>query len=612
MKKKTCLIMVIILSISCTTFAAAFPDIQDDNWNWAKSSIEEMNSTGIITGFPDGTFRPSEGVTKLQALILIARILGVNQEENAQYVSLAEEAYQDVLLPYAIYNKREVAYLLYKGILHPNELINYITPSNANAALQRYEAAILLTKALGMERQVQSKLMTVLPYHDVQSIPAHAKPYVECVKDQNIMGGMSENEFGPLVNVTRAQMAVMLHRVMKKNELTDYISSGIVTEVDESNSTITVKNVIDVQKVYSVNENVILRLDGAPADLSDFTPKMQVKVTLKSEKLYMVEGVSPEIDETVEGVITYLRRSSRTRKIKIRVTEEDTTTTQEYNLDDDVEVVYEGEAASLSDISTYDYATLEIKNGLVKKITAEKRNKKVEGVVQAIILEPTLVIQIKVDHDKVEEYEVLSDVTVEKNNRDSDLRSIRVGDKVELNLEYNKVEEIEAESVRGSTEGIIEEILISKTPFIKIKKQDKITQYSVAREVEITIDGNKTKDDIPYELYDLRLGYPVELTIDSDIVIEIEAKTLGQAQQMTGSVELVNESYGFLNIVVVDAMTGETISHQIFVKDGAKIVDSNSSRILDLDDIEVGDIVTVIGSTNTGVFEAKTIVVISE
>ena len=611
-KRVVSIVIVCILLMMYIPAASAFPDIRHDNWGWARESIEEMATKGIITGFPDGTFKPAEPVTRLQAFILMARLLGVNDEHNQEYVALAEEAYRSALFPYSISNKREVAYLLYKDIITSEELIAYIAPAKANSPLKRYEAAVLLTKAMGKEKEVMNKSFTILSFDDVGQIPMDARPYVECVQKNRIMGGMTEKEFGPNVNVTRAQMAVMLHRVMKFNEAHRHTVMGTITSVDTNNNKVTIKNVVDALRTYEIDKDTILRIDGAPALLKDYTPNTEVYLTFQEDKLYMIEGIAPEIDKTVEGVVTFIRRTGSDRLIRIRVTDENGgTETQEYHVDSAVEVIYDGKEETLGKVSTADYVVMDIKNDKIIRIVGEKRIRTVKGIVQGIMLGQTLRLQVETEDGNNEEYTVVSDVEVIKNNRRTDLRSIRQGDKVEVTLEYNEVIKIEATSVRRTAEGTIEEMVISATPSIKIRHQGEIRHYEMVRHVEISINGNTTKDDKSFEIYDLRLGYPVTLTIDSDIVVRIEAKTAGNTQQMTGSVELVNESYAFLNIAVTDAITGDTARHQVFVKPRASIVNSNTSRNITLSDINRGDIVTVIGTMDSGVFEATAIVVIN-
>jgi len=53
-----------------------FPDVAPAYW--AFQEIEALAASGITTGFPDGTFRPTEPVTRAQMATFLARALGLH------------------------------------------------------------------------------------------------------------------------------------------------------------------------------------------------------------------------------------------------------------------------------------------------------------------------------------------------------------------------------------------------------------------------------------------------------------------------------------------------------------------------------------------------------
>ena len=55
----------------------AFSDVVSNHW--AKGAIENMVAEGIISGYTDGTFRPSRDISKIESLILLSKIAGVNK-----------------------------------------------------------------------------------------------------------------------------------------------------------------------------------------------------------------------------------------------------------------------------------------------------------------------------------------------------------------------------------------------------------------------------------------------------------------------------------------------------------------------------------------------------
>lgn len=52
--------------------------------SWAQEGIQAMASHGIINGFPDGTFRPAEGLTRAQAAMLVVNMLDMQPTYEAE------------------------------------------------------------------------------------------------------------------------------------------------------------------------------------------------------------------------------------------------------------------------------------------------------------------------------------------------------------------------------------------------------------------------------------------------------------------------------------------------------------------------------------------------
>src|SRR5579883_1531975 len=53
--------------------AASFSDVS--NKYWGSKAIAAVSSAGLVSGFPDGTFHPEERITRAQALVILAKTL---------------------------------------------------------------------------------------------------------------------------------------------------------------------------------------------------------------------------------------------------------------------------------------------------------------------------------------------------------------------------------------------------------------------------------------------------------------------------------------------------------------------------------------------------------
>ena len=65
---------------------ALFPDLRTDYWY--SESIQYIFDRGIITGFPDGTYRPNSTITRAEAMTMIGRALGLKTDATKHYFCL--------------------------------------------------------------------------------------------------------------------------------------------------------------------------------------------------------------------------------------------------------------------------------------------------------------------------------------------------------------------------------------------------------------------------------------------------------------------------------------------------------------------------------------------
>ena len=75
MKKQFAAIFAATAVLGVTTAFAATPfsDVTPDSW--AYQAVSQLVSTGIITGYPDGTFRGQNGITRFQVAQMVAKAL---------------------------------------------------------------------------------------------------------------------------------------------------------------------------------------------------------------------------------------------------------------------------------------------------------------------------------------------------------------------------------------------------------------------------------------------------------------------------------------------------------------------------------------------------------
>ncbi len=608
MKKFKFLSVVLAIAIVLTmpTFAGAksFSDVNSSTHSWAIEAIENMADLGIITGYSDGTFKPDNTVTKLEALLLTARILGVNSPENEAFLEAAKTMYGEKVDKFELtFGSDEVCYLLMKNIIKEDELGDYIDKTNANSGMKRYEIAVLLTKALDAESEVSKNLITTLEFDDADDIPAYAKKYVEYVTKNGMMNGVGDNKFSPATDVTRAQAALLMNKLREATLYTYY--SGQVADIDYASKVIKVKNETDSYR-YIINTGVTLRFEGADITLNDIVTGYNAVLTVKDGSLYAIDFITPLVDKEVTGVVSS-KTAGNKASISIYVVEEDDVTIgtdvkETYPLSSDVAISYEDEGATLNDIPVGAFVHLSIKKGEAATIRGYAKTKNVSGRVIDVTITPLCMISVELTDGTQKTYILDSNVEVSKNGAKSTATAIVSGDTVALTLTYDRVTKIVSTSKKQSKAGVIQEVIISASPKITVKTDDGTMTYPISNACEIVMPGKSTPT-----FYDLRVGVAVSMTMEGETVVKLETDVSEGVTQISGTVSSVNTSYSVIQVTYTDKTSGITVTEPVFVKSKATIIDILTGSSIKLSAVKEGAVITAFGMRNSGVFEATTI-----
>jgi PKD repeat protein len=108
---------------------ATFPDVGTDHW--AYRYIEYLNAVGVAMGYPDGSYNPSEPVTRDQMAVYVARTIAVPLGEVGlmTYAAPLEPSFSDVLQDHWAY--RYIEYVRERGVVqgypdggyHPKDVV---------------------------------------------------------------------------------------------------------------------------------------------------------------------------------------------------------------------------------------------------------------------------------------------------------------------------------------------------------------------------------------------------------------------------------------------------------------------------------------------------------
>jgi len=87
------LCLSILFILATPPAIAASPTFTDISGHWAEEIIEQFSDAGIIVGFPDGSFRPDQRVTRAELAAIITRAFDLSGGFPVEYTDVNPEAW---------------------------------------------------------------------------------------------------------------------------------------------------------------------------------------------------------------------------------------------------------------------------------------------------------------------------------------------------------------------------------------------------------------------------------------------------------------------------------------------------------------------------------------
>jgi hypothetical protein len=165
--------------------------------HWAEAVIQKWLDMEYITGYPDGTFRPEEFITRAEFVKIVNNTFGFKETAEITFTDVKEEKwyYEEIQKAYKegdIVGVSETEFA-------PED---YIT---------REQAAIIMTRLLELEGNEKGADV----FSDSNKISSWAKEYVGAAAEHNLIKGYEDNTFRPQNNIKRAEALVLLDRILK-------------------------------------------------------------------------------------------------------------------------------------------------------------------------------------------------------------------------------------------------------------------------------------------------------------------------------------------------------------------------------------------------------------
>ena len=183
-----------------------FTDVAD---HWAKDAINDMGSRMIVTGVGNNNFAPDKNMTRAEFAAIIVRALGL--EPGTGTSGFGDVASTDW---YSGYIKTAASYGIIKGYDNGN--------FGPNDTITREQAMTLIARAMRITGLTTDSpdVSKILPsYSDGSSVSAYAEESIAACIDTGIVSGRDSGTIAPKAYVTRAEVAVMVERLLQKSGL---------------------------------------------------------------------------------------------------------------------------------------------------------------------------------------------------------------------------------------------------------------------------------------------------------------------------------------------------------------------------------------------------------
>ncbi|NLM04157.1 MAG: hypothetical protein GX214_03980 [Clostridiales bacterium] len=187
------LILCLVVSSAVMVFGQAPSDIHN---HWAERVIEDWVGDGLIRGYPDGSFRPDNPISRAEFMVLVNKAYGFTER--------AEIDFTDVSASDWYYNA--IATAVGAGYIsgYPDASMQ------PNSPISRQEVTVVLSKINDL---VKDPVATT-EFVDMDKIASWAKGYVGAVVKEGYMGGYPDRTFKGENNITRAEAVVTLNKAM--------------------------------------------------------------------------------------------------------------------------------------------------------------------------------------------------------------------------------------------------------------------------------------------------------------------------------------------------------------------------------------------------------------
>ncbi|AFC27422.1 hypothetical protein PM3016_452 [Paenibacillus mucilaginosus 3016] len=193
---------------------AASP-LTDLDGSYAKKEILALAEAGVVSGYEDGTFAPTQGMTRAEMAKIIAKAMGLAEDPSyaEKFTDIAADSWY----------KGYVGALLKAGITQGTSE----TAFSPDSSVTREELVVFFVRAFGLEKAAEAYDGPSV-FTDQASISPWALPHVHLAYGMGFIGGVASSDgtlrFDPRVQAERQALARLAYEYIGKKQ--DYVAKA--------------------------------------------------------------------------------------------------------------------------------------------------------------------------------------------------------------------------------------------------------------------------------------------------------------------------------------------------------------------------------------------------
>lgn len=189
----------------------------DTSGHWAEASINSWINSGYISGYPDGTFRPNNAISRAEFVTIANKAFGFTSSQGISF--------NDVKAGYWAYSE------IQKGVAAGYVQGDASGTFRPGSAVSRQEAAVMLARLRGYEDDEAASY----GYTDRWAMANWAVGAIGAVSRNGVMSGYPDKTFRPQRDLTRAEAVAALQKVASSSNR--FGNTGTITNSNYNMST---------------------------------------------------------------------------------------------------------------------------------------------------------------------------------------------------------------------------------------------------------------------------------------------------------------------------------------------------------------------------------------